>query len=41
MASELGWGSRKRRSEAADAVRMLRREFATPPPAARTKAPAA
>jgi hypothetical protein len=33
MAMELGWGSRKRRTEAADAIRTLRREFATPPPA--------
>jgi len=29
MAQELGWGSRKRRNEAAAAVRALRSEFST------------
>jgi hypothetical protein len=33
MASELGWGNRKRRAEAAAAVRALRQEFSTPEPA--------
>jgi glycerol-3-phosphate dehydrogenase len=33
MAGELGWGTRRRRAEAAAAVRALRREFAIPAPA--------
>lgn len=44
MAAELGWGSRKRRQEAAAAVRALRGQFtplpAPPPPAAAKEAAA-
>ncbi|KAI8462742.1 MAG: mitochondrial glycerol-3-phosphate dehydrogenase [Monoraphidium minutum] len=40
MAKELGWGSRKRRTEASNAIRVLRTEFATPPPAAKEAAAA-